>query len=268
MHPSIKWVLFIICVILSHNPILSMTVLVVLYLLQLSYESSLNEDQGNIEKEYYRPIRNNEHADIGLIYLAAYIMQIESIVHDNQVMYIKRFLSRNFDEEHVNSRMNLLNRLLNMNISYEDGCRRIIYYYEIDDRYKIIDFLFSLAASDGRVSYYEMSAISRIAQTLYVNQLHFERLKNIYYKENESERRQRERPVSFTYNSIETHYTVLGINKDTSADELKSTYRKLVLKYHPDKWISASKIEQEKAKQQFIKIQEAYDKIKDHKGIK
>jgi DnaJ like chaperone protein len=245
-----------------------MIVLVVFYLIQLSFDSSINNDEGNTEKEYYRPERNNEHADIGLIYLAAYVMQIESIIHHNQVMYIKKFLSRNFDEEHVNSRMNLLNRLLHMNISYEDGCRRIMYYYEIENRYKIIDFLFSLAASDGRVSYYEMSAIRRIAQTLYVDENQFERLKKIYYKENESERRQRERPTTFTFTSIETHYSKLGLSKEASIDDLKSSYRKLVLKYHPDKWISASKVDQEKAKQQFIQIQEAYDKIKEHKGIK
>jgi DnaJ like chaperone protein len=58
------------------------------------------------------------------------------------------------------------------------------------------------------------------------------------------------------------------LSKEASIDDLKSSYRKLVLKYHPDKWISASKVDQEKAKQQFIQIQEAYDKIKEHKGIK
>ena len=40
------------------------------------------------------------------------------------------------------------------------------------------------------------------------------------------------------------YYEVLGINKQASADEIKSAYRKAAIKWHPDKWVDGT--EQEK----------------------
>lgn len=275
MSSLIKWLFFFLAIYLTRSPVAAILVLVAFYLIQMSSEKE--EEQGSDYESTKRPYRkvsnSDENADIGLIYLAAYVMQIENEVHPNQVLFIQRFLARNFDEEHVLQRLNLLDKLLSMRISYEDGCRRVIYYYELEHRYKIIDFLFSVAASDGRVSYNEMLAIRKIAQALYVDINDFEKLKRIYFKESEQQQRNREQReqayyASSTTSSIEIHYQKLGIKPSATVEELKASYRKQVLIYHPDKWLSASKAEQEKAKTKFIEIQNAYDKIREYRGIK
>ena len=48
------------------------------------------------------------------------------------------------------------------------------------------------------------------------------------------------------------HYEVLGLARDASAEQIKKAYRKLALKYHPDKNQSAG------AEDVFKNVSEAY----------
>lgn len=53
-------------------------------------------------------------------------------------------------------------------------------------------------------------------------------------------------------------YEILGVGKSADADELKSAYRKLAMKYHPDR-----NPNDKSAEQKFKEINEAYDVLKD-----
>ncbi|KAK2827734.1 hypothetical protein Q7C36_018660 [Tachysurus vachellii] len=58
---------------------------------------------------------------------------------------------------------------------------------------------------------------------------------------------------------MKCHYEVLGVKRDAGDDELKKTYRKLALRWHPDKNLENS----EEAAEQFKLIQAAYDVLSD-----
>ena len=53
------------------------------------------------------------------------------------------------------------------------------------------------------------------------------------------------------------YYEVIGVSKSASADEIKSQYRKLALKFHPDRNKSAD------AQEHFKEISEAYAVLSD-----
>lgn len=59
------------------------------------------------------------------------------------------------------------------------------------------------------------------------------------------------------------YYEILGVDKKASADELKSAYRKLAKKYHPDLYTNASEAEKKNAEEKFKEINHAYDVLSD-----
>ncbi len=59
---------------------------------------------------------------------------------------------------------------------------------------------------------------------------------------------------------FQDYYSVLGVARDAGGDEVKKAYRKLALKWHPDRHPAA---ERDQAEQQFKRIAEAYEVISD-----
>ena len=59
------------------------------------------------------------------------------------------------------------------------------------------------------------------------------------------------------------YYEVLGVNKNSTPDEIKSAYRKAALKWHPDKWVNGSDAEKKTAEENFKEASEAYSVLSD-----
>jgi len=69
------------------------------------------------------------------------------------------------------------------------------------------------------------------------------------------------------YSSSDSAYRILEIETSASDSELKTAYRKMVKKYHPDKLIGLGDEHLKGAKEKFQKIQAAYETIKNERGL-
>jgi DnaJ like chaperone protein len=117
-------------------------------------------------------------------------------------------------------------------------------------RIQLIHYLFGIAKSDGSVSQTELNVIHQISQLLGIPDVEFESVKNMFYRD------------------VDSDYKVLGIDASATDDEVKKAYRQMAIKFHPDKVATMGEEFQKGAKEKFQKIQDAYDAIKKNRGFK
>lgn len=65
----------------------------------------------------------------------------------------------------------------------------------------------------------------------------------------------------------DSSYKILEIEKSASNDEVKKAYRKMAMKYHPDKVSHLGDDFRKSAEEKFKKVNQAYEKIKKEKNI-
>ena len=89
-------------------------------------------------------------------------------------------------------------------------------YCSQSEKEKIIRLLFILLNQELNISITNVEKISETAGKLHLNKEEFINIQNDFFD------------TDYVY------YKILGISPDTSLNEIKRTYRKLVAQYHPD----------------------------------
>lgn len=115
----------------------------------------------------------------------------------------------------------------------------------------LIQLLFQISMADGKFHPAEERFIKDVAGVFGLSQVEFDQIKAMFIKGNGSV------------------YQVLGVNKSSGDEEIKSAYRKLVIQYHPDKLIAKGMPEDfiKNANQKMAEINNAYDAICKERGI-
>lgn len=186
---------------------------------------------------------------LSLLILASAVMKSDNKILRSELDFVKRFLLQQFGTEEAERQLLILRELLKKDYDLQQVGVQIKQYMEYPSRLQLMHFLFGLAAADAQVHVSEIQLITRISGILGISNTDFESIKAMFVKDTTSA------------------YRILEITPDATPDELKKAYRRMALKYHPDKVAHLGDDVQKAANSKFQELNAAYEKIKKERGI-
>ena len=239
---------------------------------RIGSSSSFSDSGTSANHRYHNTGTSHDHTAALLVLMAA-IMNADNVVRKNELDRVKRFLVSNFGEENAKEMLLRLRDLNGRQIPVVEVCRQIKQNTDYTTRYHILDFLFSIAAADGMIVRAEYLMLNNISNHLGINTRDYLSIKNRHhnaasYEESYSNFNGSANSGSASSYSDDGPYSVLGLTSSASDEEVKKAYRRLAMKYHPDRVESLGEEVRRKSEEQFRKINQAYETIKQSRGMK
>lgn len=214
----------------------------------------------------YHNTGTNQDVHVALIVLIAAVMKGDGVVRRSELDYVKSFLLRNYGESRAKEMLLMIRDLEERDIQVEAVCHQIKVNTDYTTRYQMFDFLYSLAAIDGDVARGEVNILAEIRIGLGINSSDYISIaqRHTYAYSQQSHQQSRRNDTG----SAPDPYRVLGIESGATDDEVKRAYRRLAMKYHPDKVATLGDEIRKNAESQFRIINEAYETIRAARGMK
>jgi DnaJ like chaperone protein len=181
---------------------------------------------------------------VSLLVLIAAVMKADGKVVKSELDYVKQFFVRQFGNESAAEASRMLRDLLKQEIPLRDVCQQINGNMDYSSRLQLLHLLFGVSMADGDPNQSEISIIERISGYLGISSTDFLSIKNMFVPETDSA------------------YKILEIQRSATDEEVKKAYRKMAMKYHPDKVNHLGEDYKKAADEKFKKVNEAYEKIK------
>jgi DnaJ like chaperone protein len=143
----------------------------------------------------------------------------------------------------------MLKDILKQEIPVRDVCWQIKGNMDYSSRLQLLHLLFNISLADSVIHPSEIQIIEKISSYLGVASSDFLSIKNMFIPETDSS------------------YKILEIDPASSNEEVKKAYRKIAMKYHPDKVSHLGEDIRKSADEKFTMVNEAYEKIKKERSM-
>ena len=187
---------------------------------------------------------------VSLLVLSSAVMKADGQVHQSERDCAREFIRRNFGDSVVDEAMRMLDGFNRQQVNIYSVGPQIADNMNYSQRLQLFHYLVQIATADGTFSKSEKSVLEAIGAVIRLNNTDINSVIAMFYKETD-----------------ESAYAVLGISPSATDDEVKSAYRRMAMKNHPDKVATLGPEVQKAAEEKFRQIQDAYETIKRQRGM-
>lgn len=179
-----------------------------------------------------------------LVGILTAMLKADGDVRPEEVQAVRRFFSERlgYRGESLDIVRDLTKRFLRHGVDLDSLCRDVAARADYPTRLLLVECLLEVGMSDGRMDAAEQAVFDRAVGLLGISAADLSGLLA------------RSRP----HRDFET----LGVSRDASPEEIRSAYRELVKKYHPDRVTHLGEEFRELAHRRFLEVQEAYERIR------
>jgi DnaJ like chaperone protein len=191
---------------------------------------------------------------ISLFSILGKLSKIDGVVTKDEIEVVQDFINRlPIDEREKQFARQVFNEAKNSPYRIDDFAIQL--YQVVKDQPALIlsyfDLLFRIVAADRTFHSVEEATLKRVKEIFNISDRQYEDIKSAYF------------------NDIDKHYTALNCTPESTNEEIKSNYKRLVKDFHPDTIISKGLPEEfiDFATNRFREIQESYEKIRQERNF-
>jgi DnaJ like chaperone protein len=189
---------------------------------------------------------------IALLVLAARVIKADGKVEQSELDFVRQQFVGMFGKDRANESFKVFRQIVDQPIPLTKVCNQINSFTTHATRLQLVHFLFKLGLADGHLHAEELEEIRRISRNLRINPYDFASIEAMFNKEQNSG----------------WAFKVLEVTENATEAEVKKAYRKMAMKFHPDRLTDAGPEAQAAAKESFLNVQKAYEQICNQKGWK
>jgi DnaJ like chaperone protein len=186
---------------------------------------------------------------MSLLVLIAAVMKADGKVVKSELDFVKQFFVRQFGADSAREALQVLKDILKQEIPVRDVCVQISRNMDYSSRLQLLHLLFNISIADGKMHQLEIELIEKMSGAMGVASGDFMSIKNMFIPETDSS------------------YKILEIDPSSTNEDVKKAYRRMAMKYHPDKVSHLGDDYRKTADEKFKKVNEAYEKIKKERNI-